>query len=88
MHKIKKLENHPSIVEIKKSWKNTLEKITIKEATVSYINTLKSVNTKTATGSDNILPKLVKLSVNASDSNLCNVTKIIIRRRPTKLVFS
>ena len=43
---IKTLENHPSIVEIKKNI-NIVEKFTIKEATVSDINTLlKSVNTK------------------------------------------
>ena len=61
-------------MEIKKNI-STLEKITIKEATVSEINTLlKSVNTKKATGPDNILPKLVKLSANVIDSHLCNIT--------------
>ena len=60
-------------MEIKKNI-STLEKITIKEATVSEINTLlKSVNTKKATGPDNILPKLVKLSANVIDSHLCNI---------------
>ena len=53
---IKKFENHPSIVEIKKNI-NIVEKITIKEATVSNINILlKFVNTKKATGPDNIPP--------------------------------
>ena len=70
---IKKFENHPSIVEIKKNI-NIVEKFTIKEATVSDINTLlKSVNTKKATGPDNIPPKLVKLSANVIDSHLCNI---------------
>ena len=70
---IKKFESHPSIVEIKK-YINIVEKFTIKEATVSDINTLlKSVNTKKATGSDNIPPKLVKLSGNVIDSHLCNI---------------
>ena len=70
---IKKFENHPSIVEIKKNI-NVVEKFTIKEATVSDINTLlKSVNTKKATGPDNIPPKLVKLSANVIDSHLCNI---------------
>ena len=63
---IKKLENHPSIVEIKKNIK-LVEKFTIKEATVSDINTLlKSVNAKKATESDNIPLKLVKLSANVN----------------------
>ena len=53
---------------------STVEKIIIKEATVSEINTLlKSVNTKKATGPDNILSKLVKLSANVIDSHLCNI---------------
>ena len=70
---IKKFENHPSIVEIKKNI-NIVEKITIKEATVSDINTLlKSVNTKKGTGPDNIPSKLVKLSANVIDSHLCNI---------------
>ena len=70
---IKKFESHPSIVEIKKNI-NIIEKSTIKEATVSGINTLlKSVNAKKATGPDNILPKLVKLSANVIDSHLCNI---------------
>ena len=43
---IKRFEDRPSIVEIKKNI-NIVEKFTIKEATVSDINTLlKSVNTK------------------------------------------
>ena len=67
---IKKFENHPSILEIKKNI-NIVEKFTIKEATVSDINTLlKSVNTKKATGPDNIPPKL---SANVIDSHLCNI---------------
>ena len=70
---MKEFENHPSMVEIKKNI-NIVEKFTIKEATVSDINTLlKSVNTKKATGPANIPPKLVKLSANVIDSNLCNV---------------
>ena len=70
---IKKCENHPSIVEIKKNI-NIVEKFTIKEAMVSDINTLlKSVNTKKATVPDNILPKLVKISANAIDSHLYNI---------------
>ena len=70
---IKKFENHPSIVEIKKNI-DIVEKFTIKEATVSDINTLlKSVNTKKATGTDNIPPKLVKLSANVIDSHLWNM---------------
>ena len=70
---IKKFESHPSIVEIKKNI-NIVGKFTIKEATVSDINTLlKLVNTKKATGPDNILLKLVKLSANVIDSYLCNI---------------
>ena len=71
---IKKFENHPSIVEIKKNI-NIVEKFTIKETTVSDINTLlKSVNTKKATGPDKSPPpKLVKLSANVIDSHLCNI---------------
>ena len=70
---IKKFENHPSIVEIKKNI-NIVEKFTINETTVSDINTLlKSVNTKKATGPDNIPHKLVKLSANVIDSHLCNI---------------
>ena len=70
---IKKFENHPSIVEIKKNI-NIVEKFTIKEAMVSDTNTLlKSVNTKKVTGSDNIPSKLVKLSANVIDSHLCNI---------------
>ena len=43
---IKKFENHPSIIEIKKNI-NIVEKFTIMEATVCNINTLlKAVNTK------------------------------------------
>ena len=58
---IKKFENHPSIVEIKKNI-NMVEKFTIKEATVSDINTLlKSVNTKKATGPDNIPPQISQI---------------------------
>ena len=69
---IKKFENHPSIVEIKKNI-NIVEKFTMKEATVSDTNTLlKSVNTKKVTGPDNIPTKLVKLSANVIDSHLCN----------------
>ena len=70
----KKFESHPSIVEIRKNI-NIVEKLTIKEATVSDINTplLKSVNTKEATGPDNIPPKLVKLSANVIDSHLCKI---------------
>ena len=53
---IKKLESHPSIVEIKKNI-NTVETFTLKGATVSDINTqLKSVNTKRAVGPDNTPP--------------------------------
>ena len=53
---IKKFECHPSIVDIKKNI-SVVEKLTIKEATVSNINTLfKSVNTKKATGSDTTPP--------------------------------
>ena len=70
---IKKFENHPRIVEIKKNI-NIVETFTIKEATVSDINTLlKSVNTKKATGPDIIPPKLVKVSANVIDSHLCNI---------------
>ena len=51
---IKKFENHPCIVEIKKNI-NIVEKFTIKEVKVLDINTLlKSVNIKKATGPDNI----------------------------------
>ena len=67
---IQKFENNCSIVEIKKNI-NTVEKFTIKEATVSDINMLlKSVNTKKATRPDNIPPKLVKLSAIVIDSHL------------------
>ena len=67
---IKKFENHPNIVEIKKNI-NIVEKFTIKEAMVADINTLlKSVNTKKATGPDYMPPKLVKLSANVIDSHL------------------
>ena len=53
---IKRFECHPSKVDIKKNI-NVVEKLTIKEATVSNINTLfKSVNTKKATGPDTIPP--------------------------------
>ena len=70
---IKKFENHPSIVEIKKNI-NIVETFTIKEATVSDIKTLlKSVNTKKATGPDNVPPKLIKLSTNVIDSHLFNI---------------
>ena len=79
---IKKFENHPSIVEIKKNI-NIVEKFTIKEATVSDINTLlKSVNTKKATGPDNIPPKLVKLSANVIDSHLCNIINKSLQNFP------
>ena len=76
---IKKFETHSSIVEIKKNI-NILEKSTIKEATVSDINTLlKSVITEEATGPDNILPKLVKLSANVIDSHLCNIINEVLQ---------
>ena len=69
----KKLESHPSIVEIKKNI-NTVEKFTLKEATVSDINTqLKSVNTKRAVGPDNAPPKLINLSAIVIDSHFCNI---------------
>ena len=76
---IKKFETHSSIIEIKKNI-NILEKSTIKEATVSDINTLlKSVITEEATGPDNILPKLVKLSANVIDSHLCNIINEVLQ---------
>ena len=76
---IKKFETHSSIVEIKKNI-NILEKSTIKEVTVSDINTLlKSVITEEATGPDNILPKLVKLSANVIDSHLCNIINEVLQ---------
>ena len=62
-----------SIEEIKKNI-NIVEKLTLKEATISGINTLlKSINTKKAAGPDNIPPKLVKLSPNIIDSHLCHI---------------
>lgn len=70
---VKKYENHPSILEIKKNFDSS-KKFEFPKAKVEDINTLlKQTNIKKATGPDTIPPKLTRLSANVIDSHLCNV---------------
>ena len=78
----KEYENHPSIINIKKQ--NLVKRSSeIDFATTNQINKIiKEVYPKKAAGSDNIPPKIIKLSVNVIDSHRRNITNSDIQKNP------
>ena len=75
---IRKYERYPSILKIKNNFVSSIT-LDFPKAEVADINALlKQANPKKATGPDTIPPKLVKMSANVIDKNLCNIKNMDI----------
>ena len=75
---IKKYEKHPSILKIKDSFHSSITFCFFK-AEVADINVLlKQTSPEKATGPDSFPQKLVKMSANVFDRDLCNIINIDI----------
>ena len=75
---IRKYERYPSILKIKNNFVSSIT-LDFPKAEFADINALlKQTNPKKATGPDTIPPKLVKMSANVIDKNLCNIINMDI----------
>ena len=67
---ITKYKRHPSILKIKNNFDSSIS-FNFPKAAIAHINAfLKQVDPKKATGLDNVLPKLLKMSANVIGKHL------------------